>query len=110
MIYHEKNYAWNSNLGFAYTCLISHKAKDINRLNLSGQIIYADKDVKLLQFGTTYHFTQYIDLDLKGSLPVRIEGLSRTLTARMIYNMIRINFTRLLQEQLYSDGIESQRF
>jgi len=83
----EKFYDWNLNIGVAYTRLISYSAKDIEGIEVSNQIIYNNKESFLLQAGTTYHFTKKIALNLKASLPIRIDGLSWTLGARMIYMM-----------------------
>ena len=84
----EKFYDWNLNIGVAYTRLIGFTAKDIEGLDITNQIIYKNKEAYLLQAGTTYHFTKKVALNLKTSLPIRIDGLSWSLGARMIY-MIR---------------------
>ena len=76
---------WNLNLGVAYTRLIGYHAEDIEQSNVSNQIVYRDKDAFQLQAGTTYHFTKKIGLNLKASLPLRVDGLSWTLAARVIY-------------------------
>lgn len=81
----DKFYDWNLNLGVAYTRLIGHKAKDINDLDVSRQIVYGNKEAYLLQAGTHYQFTRRVGLNLKASLPMRVDGLSWTLAARMMY-------------------------
>lgn len=81
----EKFYDWNLNIGVAYTRLIGFSVKDIDGAEVTNEIIYKDKDAYLLQAGTTYHFTKKVALNLKASLPIRIDGLSWTLSARMIY-------------------------
>jgi hypothetical protein len=83
----ERFYDWNLNIGIAYTRIIGFKAKDIEGTNITNQIIYNNKEAYLLQLGTTYHFTKKIALNLKASLPIRIDGLSWTLGARIIYMM-----------------------
>lgn len=81
----DKFYDWNLNIGLAYTRLISYNVETIDKANVSDQIIYSNKEAILLQAGTTYNFTKKVGLNLKASLPVRIEGLSWTLAARLIY-------------------------
>jgi len=81
----DRFYDWNLNLGVAYTRLIGYRAEDIQQSDVSNQIVYRDKDAYLLQAGTTYHFTKKVGLNLKASLPIRVDGLSWTLAARMIY-------------------------
>ncbi len=83
----DKYYDWNLNLGIAYTRLIGYTVKDIDRNNVSDQVIYKNKTAYLLQAGTTYNFTQKIGLNLKASLPIRVDGLSWTLAARIIYTI-----------------------
>ena len=81
----DKFYDWNLNIGMAYTRLIGYQVRDIENKKVNDQIIYGNKEAFLLQAGTTYHFTQKLGLNLKASLPVRVDGLSWTLAARMIY-------------------------
>ena len=81
----DKFYDWNLNIGMAYTWLIDYQVRDIENKKVNDQIIYGNKEAFLLQAGTTYHFTQKLGLNLKASLPVRVDGLSWTLAARMIY-------------------------
>lgn len=81
----DKFYDWNLNIGLAYTRLISYNVETIDKANVSDQIIYSNKEAILLQAGTTYNFTKKVGLNLKASLPIRIEGLSWTLAARLIY-------------------------
>lgn len=81
----EEYYDWHLNLGFAYTRLLGYKVENIQKENVSSQIIYENDDAMLLQVGTTYHFTQNFGLNFKASLPLRIDGLSWTLAARAIY-------------------------
>lgn len=83
----EKFYDWNLNIGVAYTKMIGYKVKDDEGTNVTNEIIYKNKDAYLLQAGTTYHFTKKVALNLKASLPIRIDGLNWTLAARMIYMM-----------------------
>lgn len=84
----EDFYDWNLHLGVAYTRLINFKAEDINQDDVSDQVVYGNKVAYLLQPGTTYHFSKRIGLNLKASLPIRIEGLSWTLSARMVYKLL----------------------
>lgn len=83
----EKFYDWNLNIGVAYTRLIGYTAKNMEGMEVTNQIVYQNREAFLLQAGTTYNFTKKIALNLKASLPVRIDGLSWTLGARMIYMM-----------------------
>jgi hypothetical protein len=81
----DKFYDWNLNIGLAYTRLLSYTIENIDKENVTDQIVYGKKDAILLQAGTTYKFTKNIGLNFKASLPIRIEGLSWTLAARLIY-------------------------
>jgi Outer membrane protein beta-barrel domain len=83
----EKFYDWNLNIGVAYTRLIGFTANNIDGMDITSQIKYINKEAYLLQAGTIYHFTKKIALNLKASLPIRIDGLSWTLGARVIYMM-----------------------
>lgn len=77
-------YNWNLNLGVAYARLIAHHAEDLDKNDVSKQIIYTDKDAWLLQAGMIYYFTKKIGFNLKASLPIRQRGLSWTLAARIV--------------------------
>jgi hypothetical protein len=81
----DKFYDWNLNIGLAYTRLMSYNIENSDKENVNDQIVYGKKDALLLQAGTTYNFTKNIGLNFKASLPIRIEGLSWTLAARLIY-------------------------
>jgi hypothetical protein len=81
----DEFYDWNLNIGVAYTRLVSYHVENIDKENVSDQIIYGNRDAFLLQAGTTYNFSKNIGLNFKASLPIRIEGLSWTLAARLIY-------------------------
>jgi hypothetical protein len=83
----KKFYDWNLNIGVAYTRLIGFSAKNSEGLDITNQIVYKNKEAYLLQAGTTYNFTPKIGLNLKASLPIRIDGLNWTLGARMIYTI-----------------------
>lgn len=81
----EKSHDLNINIGLAYTRLLSHSAEDVNKKNITDQIIYDDRDAFIGQAGFIYRFTQNLGLNLKASLPIRKVGLSWTLAARLIY-------------------------
>ena len=81
----DKFYDWNLNIGLAYTRLVSYNIENSDKENVNDQIVYGKKDALLLQAGTTYNFTKNMGLNFKASLPIRIEGLSWTLAARLIY-------------------------
>jgi len=81
----EKFYDWNLNIGLAYARLISYNVKTIDKENVTDKIVYGNRDVLLLQAGTSYNFTKKLGLNCKASLPIRIEGLSWTLATRLIY-------------------------
>ena len=83
----DQFYDWNLNLGVAYTKLLGYRVEDLNKVDVTDQIIYGNKEAYLLQAGTTYHFTKNIGLNLKASLPIRIDGLSWTLAGRLVYLM-----------------------
>ena len=85
MFQRDKFYDWNLNIGLAYTRLVSYNVETIDKENVNDQIIYSNKDAILLQAGTTYNFTKKLGLNFKASLPIRIEGLSWTLAARLCY-------------------------
>lgn len=78
-------YDWNLNLGVAYTRLLTHQVEDVYHQDVSNQVIYGKRDAFLLQAGTTFHFTKRLGLNLKTSLPIRVEGLNWTLAARIVY-------------------------
>jgi hypothetical protein len=81
----DQFYDWNLNIGVAYTKLIGYRVEDLNKVDVTDQIIYENKEAYLLQAGTTYHFTKNIGLNLKASLPIRIDGLNWTLAGRLVY-------------------------
>lgn len=81
----DKFYDWNLNIGISYTRLLSYQIETSDKIKINDQIIYENKDALLLQVGTTYNFTKHIGLNLKATLPIRIEGLSWTLAARIVY-------------------------
>jgi hypothetical protein len=81
----DKFYDLNLNIGIAYTRIFSHHIEDLDKNDVSSQIIYENKEAMLLQAGMFYRFSDHIGMNLKASLPIRIDGLSWTLAARMIY-------------------------
>jgi Outer membrane protein beta-barrel domain len=83
----QKNGFYNCrlNFGLAYTRLLSYKIQNLEKFEVSNQIIYNKKDAYILQFGTIYNFTKKIGLNLKASMPIRRQALDWTLAARMIY-------------------------
>ncbi|MFM9947199.1 MAG: outer membrane beta-barrel protein [Saprospiraceae bacterium] len=81
----DQFYDWNLNLGVAYTKLVGYRVEDLNKVDVTDQIVYGNKEAFLLQAGTTYHFTKNIGLNLKASLPIRIDGLNWTLAGRLVY-------------------------
>lgn len=81
----DQFYDWNLNLGVAYTKLIGYRVEDLNKVDVTDQIVYGNKEAYLLQAGTTYHFTKNIGLNLKASLPIRVDGLNWTLAGRLVY-------------------------
>jgi len=81
----DEFYDWNLSIGFAYTRLLSYDVETIDKKNVNDQIIYGSKEAYLLQGGTTYFFTKKFGLNFRASLPIRVEGLSWTLAARLIY-------------------------
>jgi len=83
----DQFYDWNLKLGVAYTKLLGYRVEDLNKVDVTDQIVYGNKEAFLLQAGTTYHFTKNIGLNLKASLPIRIDGLNWTLAGRLVYLM-----------------------
>lgn len=81
----DKFYHWNLNIGVAYTRLLSYQIETSDKIKINDQIVYENKDALLLQFGTNYNFTKHIGLNLKATLPIRIEDLNWTLAARIVY-------------------------
>ena len=81
----DKFYDWNLNIGIAYTRLLKYNIENSDKVNVNDLIIYENKQAILLQAGTSYNFTKNIGLNLKASLPIRIEGLNWTLAARLVY-------------------------
>lgn len=81
----DKFYDLNLNIGLAYTRIFSYHIEDLDKNDVSDQIIYENKEAMLLQVGMFYRFTEHLGMNLKASLPIRIDGLSWTLCARMIY-------------------------
>jgi hypothetical protein len=81
----DKFYDLNLNIGIAYTRIFSHHIEDLDKNDVSSQIIYENKEAMLLQAGMFYRFSEHLGMNLKASLPMRIDGLSWTLAARMIY-------------------------
>ncbi len=83
-----KFYNWNLNLGLAYTRLVSYHVENIDKEDISNQIVYGSKEALLLQAGTTYYFTKKFGLNCKASLPIRTESINWTLAARFVYMII----------------------
>ncbi|MBL0236241.1 MAG: outer membrane beta-barrel protein [Saprospiraceae bacterium] len=81
----NKFYDWNLNIGIAYTRLLNYNIENNDKVNVNDLISYENKQAILLQAGTIYNFTKNIGLNLKASLPIRIEGLNWTLAARLVY-------------------------
>jgi len=75
----------NLNVGVAYTQLSGYSVKDRVGNDVSDLVIYGNRRAMLLQAGTTYHFTEQPGLTFKASLPIRVDGLSWTRDARMVY-------------------------
>ncbi len=85
LLQHDAYYDWNLNLGMAYTQLVGYSVKDRLGNDVSDQVVYGNRRAMLLQAGTTYHFTRHLGLNFKASLPIRVDGLSWTWAARMVY-------------------------
>jgi hypothetical protein len=83
----EQFHNFNFNLGIAYTRILGYYAEDINKVDVTEQVIYEDKDAFLLQTGMIINFTKNLGLNLKASLPIRVEMLDWTLAARIIYTI-----------------------
>ena len=81
----DEYYDWNLNIGLAYARLVGYNIENVEKENVDQQVIYRNRDAVLLQAGTTYHFTKKMGVNFKASLPLRIDGLSWTLAARVIY-------------------------
>ncbi len=83
----DKSYSLHLNVGLAYARLMSYKVESIEKIDVSEQIIYSNKEAYLGQIGTTYNLSKKIGLNLKATLPIRREALDWTLAARVVYVM-----------------------
>lgn len=83
---HKKDYRnWQFQAGVAYTKLLNYKIADSQGMDITEQVIYKNDDALLVQPGLIYLFTKQMGLNLKASMPLRKEGLSWTLAARLVY-------------------------
>lgn len=78
-------YDLNLSIGTAYTRLLGYRVMDIEKTDVSDQVVYGDKDQWHLQAATSYHLSKRIMLNFKASLPISVEGLDWTLAARLVY-------------------------
>ncbi len=85
LLQHDEFYDWQLSLGVAYTRLMDYRVRDIGGADISEQVIYDNTKALLLQGGTTYHFSKRAGVNFRASLPIRVDGLSWTYAARMIY-------------------------
>lgn len=83
----EDFYDWNLNIGIAYTRLLSYYGEDFLQNDVTDQVVYENKEARLLQFGTTYNFSRRFGLNFKASLPIRVEALDWTVAVRMVYTI-----------------------
>ncbi|HOY16015.1 MAG TPA: outer membrane beta-barrel protein [Haliscomenobacter sp.] len=83
----DKSYSLHLNVGLAYARLMNYKVESIEKIDVSEQIIYSNKEAYLMQVGTTYNLSKKIGLNLKATLPIRREALDWTLAARVVYVM-----------------------
>lgn len=81
----DSYYDLNLSIGTAYTRLLSYRVKDIEKTDVSDQVVYGDKDQWHLQAATSYHLSKHLGLNLKASLPISVNGLDWTLAARLVY-------------------------
>ena len=81
----DKSYSLHLNVGLAYARLMNYKVESIEKIDVSEQIIYTNKEAYLMQVGTTYNLSKKIGLNLKATLPIRREALDWTLAARVVY-------------------------
>ena len=81
----DKSYSLHLNVGLAYSRLMSYKVESIEKIDVSEQIIYSNKEAYLMQVGTTYTLSKKIGLNLKATLPIRREALDWTLAARVVF-------------------------
>lgn len=84
---HEKGFDSNVNFGLAYAKLISYSAEDINKVDITDQIIYGDKDTFLFQLGWTVAVSDRIGINTRISIPVRKKELDATMALRIIYTI-----------------------
>ncbi len=73
--------------GIAYTWLFSYYVENSDREDISDQIRYRDKSGYLLQFGTTCYLSRDFGINLRATLPYRLNGLGWSLAARVIYSL-----------------------
>ena len=81
----DSYYDLNLSIGTAYTRLLSYRVEDIERTDVSNQVVYDDRDAWHLQAATSYQLSKRLGLNLKASLPISVIGLDWTLAARLVY-------------------------
>lgn len=85
-VFQKGGYAdWQLHFGGAYARLFGHFAEDYDGVEVTNEIVYDNLNSFHAQFGTTYFFAKKWGLNLKASLPLRLEGLAWTVAARAVY-------------------------
>lgn len=83
----DKSYSLHLNVGVAYARLMSYKVQSIEKIDVSDQVIYSNKEAYLAQTGITFNLSKKIGLNVKATLPIRKEELDWTVAARVVYVM-----------------------
>lgn len=81
----EHYYDLRLQFGLAYTELLGFQAQDSEGADVSDLIVYGNRKATLLQVGAAYHVSRRIGLNWRVSLPIRVDGLSWTTAARVLY-------------------------
>lgn len=81
----ENYYDLRLQLGLAYAELLGFRAQDSEGADVSDLVVYGNRKALLLQAGAAYHVSRRIGLNWRVSLPVRVDGLSWTTAARVLY-------------------------
>ncbi len=81
----DSYYDLNLSIGTAYTRLLGYRVKDVEKTDVSDQVVYGDRDQWHLQAATSYQLSKRLGLNLKASLPISVNGLDWTLAARLVY-------------------------
>lgn len=83
----DRSYSLHLNVGLAYARLMSYKVQSAEKIDVSNQVIYTNKEAYLAQTGITFNLGKKVGLNLKATLPIRKKELDWTVAARVVYVM-----------------------